>query len=203
MLFPSSRDITASCLIPAAESGVFFPPDSCVPTLDVNTAHKNLRLTDGKTKVMWVEEEQSYPDRPERFDHFLQVLCEQGLKERCYFEVEKEEPFSFGLTYKSIGRKGDVNDCRLGHTDKSWCATCSEKGCYVWHGGKSVTVSSLCLRCSRLGVYLDWEAGVLSFYRVSHDSRTLLYTFKEVFGEALFPAVELHPHCSARFCHMT
>ncbi|XP_030609424.1 NACHT, LRR and PYD domains-containing protein 14-like [Archocentrus centrarchus] len=172
---------------------------ACELTLDPSTAHKNLLLSEGNRKVTWVEEEQPYPDH-----RYLcqQVLCEQGLKERCYFEVEASEPFFIGLTYRSIGRKGDVDDCKLGHNNKSWCLICSDEGCFVQHSKQSVCVSSQCLRCSRVGVYLDWEDGTLSFYRVSSNSLIHLYTFKTVepFTEALYPAVELHTSSSVLFC---
>jgi len=184
-------------------NSVFLFPDACELTLDPNTAHKNLRLSEGNRKVAWVEGLQPYAPHTDRFDACHQVLCEQGLEERCYFEVETVEPFSIGLTYKSIGRKGNRNDCRLVKSDKSWCMTCSEKGCYVWHGDEHVCISSLCSRSSRVGVYLDWKAGTLSFYKVLSNSLTKLHTFTAKFSEALYPAVELHPHSSASFCQLT
>lgn len=92
----------------------FLSPDVCELTLDANTAHKNLLLSEGNRKVTWVEAEQPYPDHKDRFDHHPLVLCEQGLDGRCYLEVEALQPFSIGLTYRTIGREGNVNDCRLG-----------------------------------------------------------------------------------------
>ncbi|XP_047241041.1 protein NLRC3-like [Girardinichthys multiradiatus] len=176
-----------------------FKKYACSLTLDSNTAHKKLLLSDGNTKVAWVENEQPYPDHTERFDRCLQVLCEQGLQERCYFEVELVEPCTVGLTYKSIVRKGDTADCKLGMNERSWCKICSEKGCYMQHNKNKDFVSSL--RCSRVGVYLDWEAGSISFYKVSHGNLSHLHTYKGmVFSEALYPAVELFPHSSAWFC---
>ncbi|KAM4564682.1 protein NLRC3-like [Fundulus diaphanus] len=172
---------------------------ACTLTLDSNTAHKKLLLYDGNKKVTWVENEQPYPDHTERFDHHSQVLCEQGLQERCYFEIELVEPCSVGLTYRSIGRKGDTADCKLGKNEKSWCQVCSESGCYIQHNKESIFVSSL--RCSRVGVYLDWEAGSISFYKAFHDSLSHLHTYRGLkFSEALYPAVELLPHSSALFC---
>ncbi|XP_036002740.1 NACHT, LRR and PYD domains-containing protein 3 isoform X2 [Fundulus heteroclitus] len=172
---------------------------ACTLTLDSNTAHKKLLLSDGNKKVTWVENEQPYPDHTERFDHHSQVLCEQGLQERCYFEIELVEPCSVGLTYKSIGRKGDTADCKLGRNEKSWCKVCSESGCYIQHNNQSIFVSSL--RCSHVGVYLDWEAGSISFYKAFQDSLTHLHTYRGLkFSEALYPAVELLPHSSALFC---
>ncbi|XP_031707421.1 NLR family CARD domain-containing protein 3-like isoform X2 [Anarrhichthys ocellatus] len=177
-----------------------FKKYACELTLDSNTAHKNLLLSEGNRKVTWVEDQQRYPHRPERFDHCQQVLCQQGLQERCYWEVEVMEPFNIGLTCRTIGRKGDVNNCKLGRNEKSWCMSCSDDGCFVWHDNESVCVFSQCSRSSRVGVYLDWAAGTLSFYRVSSDSRILLHTFHKEFKEPLYPAVELHTHSSALFC---
>uniref|UniRef100_A0A3Q2PQK5 NACHT, LRR and PYD domains-containing protein 3-like n=1 Tax=Fundulus heteroclitus TaxID=8078 RepID=A0A3Q2PQK5_FUNHE len=172
---------------------------ACTLTLDSNTAHKKLLLSDGNKKVTWVENEQPYPDHTERFDHHSQVLCEQGLQERCYFEIELVEPCSVGLTYRSIGRKGDTADLKLGMNEKSWCQVCSGTGCYIQHNNQSIFVSSL--RCSHVGVYLDWEAGSISFYKAFQDSLTHLHTYRGLkFSEALYPAVELLPHSSALFC---
>lgn len=181
---------------------VFLPPDACALTLDSNTAHKNLLLSEDKRKVTWVEEEQAYPDHTERFDCCQQVLCEQGLKERCYLEMEVSEPLCVGLTYRSIGRNGDVDDCKLGQNNKSWCLICSDDGCFVQHNKEKVCVSSQCLRCSRVGVYLDWEAGTLSFYRVFSGSLIHLHTFKTTFTDPLYPAVELHTCSSVLFCQL-
>lgn len=177
--------------------------DACELTLDPNTAHKNLLLSEGNRKVSWVEEGQPYPHHQERFDPCQQVLCEQGLEGRCYMEIEVFEPFTVGLTYRTIDRKGDTNDCKLGRNDKSWCLICSVEGCYVQHGNTSINVSSLCSRSSRVALYLDTVAGTLSFYRVSSNSQICLHTFKAKFSEPLYPAVELHTLSSALFCQLT
>ncbi|XP_029310435.1 protein NLRC3-like [Cottoperca gobio] len=180
-----------------------FKKYACELTLDPSTAHKNLILSEGNRKVTWVKAEQQYPHDEERFDHHQQVLCEQSLNLRSYWEVEVLEPFTIGLTYRTIGRKGNANDCKLGCNNKSWCISCSDHGCFVMHDNKSVNISSFCLRSSRLGVYLDRAAGTLSFYKVSSVSRTHLHTFKTKFNEPLYPAVELHTQSSALFGKIT
>ncbi|XP_036072662.1 NACHT, LRR and PYD domains-containing protein 14 isoform X9 [Oryzias melastigma] len=172
-------------------------------TLDSNTAHRNLLLSDMNTKVTWVENKQPYSPHPERFDQQFQVMSEQGVQHSCFFEVEKEEPFSVGLTYKSIERKGDSTDSRLGSNEKSWIMSCTKSGCYVRHGNEVFHVTSLCPRSSHVGVFLDWEAGELSFYRVSNDNLTFLHTFQECFSDALYAAVEMNPQSYAHFCHVT
>ncbi|KAI3352656.1 hypothetical protein L3Q82_020125 [Scortum barcoo] len=61
---------------------------ACELTLDTNTAHRNLKLSEDNRKVTLVSEEQPYPDHPERFDVWPQLLCRTGLTGRCYWEVE-------------------------------------------------------------------------------------------------------------------
>ncbi|XP_034086510.1 NACHT, LRR and PYD domains-containing protein 5-like [Gymnodraco acuticeps] len=163
---------------------------ACELTLDPNTVHKNLLLSEGNRKVTWVEVEQPHPDHEERFVTCQQVLCEQALDGRSYWEMEVLEPFMVGLTYKSIGREG--HDGKLESNDKSWCLFCSNDGCFVTGDGEKVSVTSHHSRSSRVGVYLDWPAGNLSFYRVSSDIRTRLHTFKTTFNAPLYPAVGLH-----------
>ncbi|XP_033969700.1 NLR family CARD domain-containing protein 3-like isoform X4 [Trematomus bernacchii] len=163
---------------------------ACKLTLDPNTVHKNLLLSEENRKVTWVEVEQPYPDHKDRFVTCQQVLCEQGLDGRSYWEMEVLEPFMVGLTYKSIGREG--HDGKLGSNDKSWCLVCSNEGCFVTGDGEKVSVPSHHSRSSRVGVYLDKPAGNLSFYRVSSDSRTRLHTFKTTFNASLYPAVGLY-----------
>ena len=65
------------------------PSDACDLTLDPNTANRRLSLSEDSRKVTRVEEDQSYPDHPERFDAWEQVLCKEGLTGRCYWEVER------------------------------------------------------------------------------------------------------------------
>ncbi|CAI5682320.1 unnamed protein product [Oreochromis niloticus] len=60
---------------------------SCQLTIDTNTVNTNLQLSDNNRKVTHVEEVQSYPDHPDRFDVY-QLLCRDGLTGRCYWEVE-------------------------------------------------------------------------------------------------------------------
>ena len=69
-----------------------------------------------------MEEDQPYPDHPERFDEERQVLCREGLTGRHYWEVEVDEEWYVvvGVTYRSIGRRGRSPACRLGHNDRSW-----------------------------------------------------------------------------------
>ena len=81
-------------------------PDACELTLDPNTAHRDLSLSEDNRKVTWVGEQQSYPDHPERFDYWPQVLSRESLTGRCYWEVEWEGRVEIGVTYRGITRRG-------------------------------------------------------------------------------------------------
>ncbi|XP_039633475.1 ribonuclease inhibitor-like, partial [Perca fluviatilis] len=62
---------------------------SCELTLNTNTVNRHLKLSDNNRKITRVKELQSYPDYPERFDWWEQLLCRDGLTGRGYWEVER------------------------------------------------------------------------------------------------------------------
>src|SRR4029434_8712844 len=97
------------------------PSDSCHFTLDPNTAHRKLHLSEGNRRVERRDEVQSYPDHPERFDSLWhQVLCREGVSGRCYWEIEwSGECVYISVSYKSISRRGGVNECVFGYNPKS------------------------------------------------------------------------------------
>ncbi|XP_072566776.1 NLR family CARD domain-containing protein 3-like isoform X1 [Paramormyrops kingsleyae] len=160
---------------------------SCQLTLDPNTANRVLSLSEGNRKVTWGAE-QPYPDHPERFDCWPQVLCRESLTGRCYWEAEWSGDVAWiGVTYKGIRRKGDSDDCLLGFNDKSWMLFCSPESYSVCHNNRQTVIPIKLSGSRRVGVYLDWAAGTLSFYRVSSDGLTLLYSFTSSFTEPLCP----------------
>ncbi|XP_071028951.1 NLR family CARD domain-containing protein 3-like, partial [Oncorhynchus clarkii lewisi] len=160
----------------------------CDLTLDPNTVHRLLSLSEENRKVTCRREKLPYPDHPERYDDFEQVLCREGLTGRCYWEVEwSGEEAVIGVTYKGINRRGGGNDCWLGYNDKSWSLTCSDNSYIAWHNNNRTTIDVPSSSSHRVGVYLDWPAGTLSFYRASSDTLTHLITFTSTFTEPLYP----------------
>ncbi|XP_078144996.1 protein NLRC3-like isoform X1 [Centroberyx gerrardi] len=161
---------------------------ACELTLDPNTAHRNLFLSEDNRKVTEVREKQPYPDHPERFDFWDQLLCRNGLTGRCYWEVKWEGAVSIGVTYRGIRRRGRGDDCRIGGNEKSWSLECCGESYSVWHNNRSTVIPSLSSSSSnRVAVYLDWSAGSLSFYRVSSDTLIHIHTFHSTFTEPLYP----------------
>ncbi|XP_051989188.1 NACHT, LRR and PYD domains-containing protein 12-like isoform X2 [Xyrauchen texanus] len=174
----------------------------CHLTLDLNTAHTNLILSEGNRKVTRVSERQSYPDRPERFDKCHQVLCRESLTGRCYWETE----FSGGgaaisVSYKGIGRKYNDADCVSGYNLISWSLCCFGDGFSARHNNNFTEIRVPLRHCKRVGVYLDCPAGTLSFYHIS-DTHTLthLHTFNTTFTEPLYAGFTFYCNSSASLC---
>ncbi|XP_029002198.1 NLR family CARD domain-containing protein 3-like [Betta splendens] len=160
----------------------------CELTLDPNTANRNLILSDNNRKVTWTIKDLSYPDHPDRFDYCCQLLCADGLTGRSYWEVEWEGEDLISVSYEGIKRKGGVADSRFGGNEQSWSLCCSAGGYSVWHNNREIVLhSSTCSDSNRVAVYVDHAAGTLSFYTVSSDMLSHLYTFHCSFTEPLYP----------------
>ncbi|CAK6984346.1 uncharacterized protein LOC128362858 [Scomber scombrus] len=162
----------------------------CEVTLDPNTANKKLKLSDNNRKVTYVtkkEEEQSYPDHPDRFALCPQLLCKDDLSGCCYWEVEWKGNVYVSVTYRGIRRKGVGDDSEFGANNQSWCLNCSDGGYSVMHNNKQTSISSSSSSVSnRVAVYVDCPAGTLSFYRVSSDTLIHLHTFNTTFTQPLY-----------------
>ncbi|KAM3863796.1 protein NLRC3-like [Diretmus argenteus] len=158
-------------------------------TPDPNTANRNLSLSEDNRTVTAVREKQPHPDHPERFDYWKQVLCRDGLTGRCYWELERKGEVYIGVTYRGIRRRGESSDCWLGWNEQSWSLLCSDNHYSAWHNNTATVIrlSSTSSFSDRVGVYLDWPAGTLSFYRVSSDSLIHLHTFHSTFTGPLYP----------------
>ncbi|CAL8390631.1 unnamed protein product [Boreogadus saida] len=170
---------------------------ACDLTLDPNTAHRLLSLSEDNRKVTLVEEDQSYPDHPDRFDSWPQVLGREALTGRCYWEVEWEGGVVIGVTYRGITRRGRGGDSRLGgNNNKSWSLYCYDGHYSAQYIGRQTVLPLPPAGSTRVGVYLDRPAGSLSFYRVSpggggsSDTLTHIHTFWSSFTqEDLLPGV--------------
>ncbi|XP_051982764.1 NACHT, LRR and PYD domains-containing protein 3-like isoform X2 [Xyrauchen texanus] len=175
----------------------------CHLTLDPNTANTHLILSDENKKVTFVRDKQPYPDHPERFEHIEQVLCRESLTGRCYWEVEWSGWWEaeISVSYKGINRKGLRDDCEFGSTEKSWNLNCIDNRFTIWHNNNSSNISVPLPRSNRVGVYLNWSAGTLSFYSVS-DTHTLthLHTFNNTFTQPLYAGFGVKFGSSVSLC---
>lgn len=132
--------------------------------------------------------EHPYPDHPDRFDYWPQVLCDAGLTGRSYWEVEWVGKVYIAVSYKGIERNGDRDGAKFGGNDQSWCLACTDGGYNTWHNnsGTPIPLPSSSTVSHRVGVYVDCPAGTLSFYSVSSNELTHLHTFSTTFTGTLY-----------------
>ncbi|XP_062849711.1 tripartite motif-containing protein 16-like [Trichomycterus rosablanca] len=156
----------------------------CQFTLDPNTVNKHVLLSEENKVVSYSETEQLYPDR---FDFYTQVLCRESVSGRCYWEVEwsGNDGVYIAVSYKSISRKGRGDECWFGWNDQSWILFCSTSRFSFWHNNKGTEIPIM-PSSSRIGVYVDYRAGALSFYSVS-DTMKLLFRVQTTFTKPLYP----------------
>ncbi|XP_020483004.2 tripartite motif-containing protein 16-like [Labrus bergylta] len=157
---------------------------SCDITLDPNTVNTELLLSDGNRKVRFTRETHPYSSHPDRFTGWEQVLSKESLTGRCYWEVEKRGRGGVyvAVTYKNISRAGELNECIFGCNDKSWALDCNNNSYNFYYNNVSTPVSGP--QSSRVGVYLDHRAGILSFYSIS-ETMTLLHRVQTTFTQPL------------------
>ncbi|XP_073333612.1 tripartite motif-containing protein 16-like [Pagrus major] len=175
---------------------------ACDITLDPNTANTLLLLSEGNRKATY-SQHQSYSSHPDRFTGWEQVLSRESLTGRCYWEVEWRGRGGVGVAvaYKNIRRAGSSQKCGFGHNNKSWSFDCST-GSYEFYYNKVQTPVSGPVS-SRVGVYLDHSAGILSFYSVS-ETITLLHRVQTTFTQPLYAGLRFGwlPGDSAEFCEL-
>ncbi|XP_074544490.1 tripartite motif-containing protein 16-like [Halichoeres trimaculatus] len=182
---------------PEPKTRAEFLKYSCDITLDPNTAHTLLLLSEGNRKATQINQPQSYPHHPDRFTDWCQVLSRESLTGRCYWEVEKRgDRVIIAVSYKNISRAGSLDECFFGANGKSWALICDNNSFYFIHNNVSTPVSGP--QSSRVGVYLDHRAGILSFYSVS-ETMTLLHRVQTTFTQPLHAGLWIGYGDSAEF----
>nr|XP_032834108.1 E3 ubiquitin-protein ligase TRIM41-like [Petromyzon marinus] len=174
----------------------------CSPTLNVDSAHPELRFSPDLRRMTLARCPQALPDAPERFDTAKQALCSEPLSSgRRYWEVDVAGCgwYRVGAAYATIARKGAGTECRLGENDESWCLLRDSKSLVAWHGGSKVPLKLAggTPHLRRVGIYLDWEAGLLTFCGISAGGggggggggAVTLHAFHHEFTQPLLPAL--------------
>ncbi|XP_076005221.1 tripartite motif-containing protein 16-like [Genypterus blacodes] len=184
-LTPTDLDVSLSPPEPKTRAG--FLRYSQEITMDPNTAHIRLLLSEENRDVMRISTPRSYSDHPDRFTGCPQVMSTESLTGRCYWEVEWGSRGGIvAVTYKDIKRGG--GESRFGFNEKSWALNHYKDSCSFTHN--SIITPLSVPPSSRVGVYLDQSAGLLSFYSVS-DTMTLLHRVQTTFTQPLFAGIWL------------
>ncbi|XP_058654910.1 tripartite motif-containing protein 16-like [Onychostoma macrolepis] len=169
-------------------------------TLDLNTVNKHILLSENNSMITRTNTDQPYPDHPDRFDYYAQVLCKESVCGRCYWEIEwrGDSGVRISVSYKSISRKGRGNMCLFGSNDQSWSLICSPSR-YSFRHNKIETDLPVEPIISRIVVFVDHGAGTLSFYSVS-DTMNLIHTVQTTFTQPLYPGFWVGSGSSVKLC---
>ncbi|XP_023191107.1 E3 ubiquitin-protein ligase TRIM21-like [Xiphophorus maculatus] len=154
-------------------------------TLDPDTAHPNLILSDDGKQVKHGDVKKKLPDNPERFSHCVSVLGQQSFSSgRFYFEVQVKgkTDWTLGVVRESVDRKGKIN---LSPQNGFWTFWLRNGYEYLAFAGPPVRLH-LHPGPQKVGVFVDYEEGLVSFYDV--DAAALIYSFTGCcFKEKLYP----------------
>ncbi|XP_023201536.1 E3 ubiquitin-protein ligase TRIM21-like [Xiphophorus maculatus] len=159
--------------------------------LDSATAHRCLVLSNDGKRVRDGGEKPKAPDDPERFDTFGSVLGTNRLNRgRSYWEVEvkNKSGWDLGVARRSANRKGVL---KVNTDNGYWVAVHFEDRKYA---ALTVPPTSLPLneKPQKVGVFVDYEEAVVSFYDVTNKSH--IFSFTEcLFNDDIFPYFSPHP----------
>ncbi|XP_030635420.1 E3 ubiquitin-protein ligase TRIM39-like isoform X2 [Chanos chanos] len=165
-------------------------------TLDPVTAHPNLILSDDGKDVRNGNTRQNLPDSSKRFDTCCSVLGKEGFSSgRFYYEVEVKgkTDWDLGMARESINRKGNIT---LNPKNGFWTVWLRNGKRYEANASPSVLLS-LKHKPQKVGVFVDYEEGVVSFYDV--EARSHIYSFTgQSFTGKLYPYFSPSPNLGGK-----
>ncbi|XP_048034581.1 E3 ubiquitin-protein ligase TRIM39-like [Megalobrama amblycephala] len=154
-------------------------------TLDPDTAYPYLFLSDDGKQVSDGDIKRNVPENPKRFDMYAIVLAKQGFSSgRFYYEVQVKGKtwWYLGVVRESINRKGMIT---LTPENGVWTVILKNENQYSARDNTDVSLS-LRVKPEKVGVFVDYEEGLVSFYDV--DSRSHIYSFTgQTFTDRLYP----------------
>ncbi|MCI4383016.1 hypothetical protein PGIGA_G00021590 [Pangasianodon gigas] len=155
-------------------------------TLDPDTASPYLVLSDDGKQVRYGSTKQNLPETPKRFTYYAIILGKQGFSSgRFYYEVQvsRKTEWDLGVVRESVNRKGEIEKCDP--QDGFWTVTLRNGNEYTACDDTGISLS-LRTKPQKVGVFVDYEEGLVSFYDV--EARSHIYSFTgQSFTEKLYP----------------
>ncbi|XP_038672894.1 LOW QUALITY PROTEIN: E3 ubiquitin-protein ligase TRIM39-like [Scyliorhinus canicula] len=153
-------------------------------TLDVETANPWLKVSEDLKSLRWTGTQRSLPDTRKRFTHWPCVLGSEGFTSgRHYWEVEVmgNRGWRLGVAAESVERKGWVS---LSLETGFWTIERRQDQFYINSSPESrLPVGQI---PGKVGIYLSYESGTVSFYNVDPSPNLHTYTGNK-FTEKLYP----------------
>ncbi|XP_071029630.1 E3 ubiquitin-protein ligase TRIM39-like [Oncorhynchus clarkii lewisi] len=154
-------------------------------SLSPKTAHAFLSVSDDRKQVRHTDKHQEVPDNPKRFDRVANVLGRESFSSgRYYWEVEVGEKieWNLGVARQSINRKGKFT---VSPANGFWTLSLKSGGQYVANTSPTVTPVGLEQKPRKVGVFLDYVEGRVSFYCA--ETGVHIHTFTDGFTDRLHP----------------
>ncbi|XP_057183277.1 uncharacterized protein LOC130549967 [Triplophysa rosa] len=168
-------------------------------TVDKNTLHPRLILSEDTQTISETTVEQKYPDHPDRFKLFPEFLCTEPLSGRCHFEVEYKGGIAVAVAYKTLDRTEHI----MGVNNKFPSLHCLDGNLKLWQNNESTCEFPVSARSTRIAVYVDWAAGSLTYYSIRNGTLIHLHTHHNSFTHALYIGFILLPNSSVTLCPRT
>ncbi|XP_073479457.1 E3 ubiquitin-protein ligase TRIM39-like [Aquarana catesbeiana] len=176
------------------EVNVYYIQGAADILLDGNTANKYLQISDDRKTVSGSDRNQNLPETPERFQYHSQVMSSQSFSSgRHYWEVDVggSDDWIVGMCYPSIERRG--REALIGDNKKSWGLDREGDKYSVIHDSEGILLPTNPFS-DRVRIYLDYEAGRISFYDLCDPIRHL-HTFTTTFTEPLHAGIGVWGGC--------
>ncbi|XP_042306669.1 tripartite motif-containing protein 10-like [Sceloporus undulatus] len=155
-------------------------------TLDPDTAHPQLILSENDTSVRMGEFYKNLPKNPERFDVWPFVLgCEGFTGGRHFWEVSvgSEEAWGIGVARNSVRRKGDIDFSPEG----GFWAVGRWEGIYTAYNPPFYNLLTLHGEPKRIRVLLNYDGGWVTFFDADTGDSIYSYSASSFSGETIFP----------------
>nr|XP_057906202.1 zinc-binding protein A33 isoform X1 [Doryrhamphus excisus] len=152
-------------------------------TLDPNTAHPCLILSDNLTSLHYKDEMNSCPDNPERFHMSAEVVGMTSLGSGSHHwvvETGSNQDWLLGVASSSIPRNSEVN----ARPENGFWTLCFRDG-QIKAMTSPPTIVEVSSTLERVKVHVDYDKGIVSFFDADADA--LIYTYTHNFQETLLP----------------
>ncbi|XP_075066611.1 E3 ubiquitin/ISG15 ligase TRIM25-like [Mixophyes fleayi] len=161
--------------------------------LDVHTAGNNIHISGDRKTASWSNINQKRPETPERFEYDQVISTGRLSSGQHYWEVDVSKSWTWrvGMCYPSIDRREDQS--YIGNNKNSWCLRRYNNQYSVIHDSKWIRLPDN-IPCDLVRIYLDYEAGQMSFYSLCDPIRHL-HTVNDTFTEPLHAALWVGGGC--------